>query len=227
MDLFKGSSVGQLNSVLSGYYQPNSIVYTKHESAVTAQLIRNRNSVLNWQKSVVAARINWDTIISLASISRMWGPLKTREAYCSNARVTSHSLWGSIYILSKHHTPSQVCVFRKMSLELLQDNFQKYITFDTIEWVNKPEIYTSEDLYMMRVSLKQFCLYNFIFSSQDYNGLLVICFLLCSHYREAMFFQNFFKNYQKWVMNTWNDMFHTYKFWLNVLLHNLLHDYIV
>lgn len=81
-------------------------------------------------------RISWNTMrsslvhFSLQSEDQ-WRLAKTSKVLRGIAmQECSLSVsWGSTYILSKHHEPSQVSVFSKTSYTLSQDSFQKNITW--------------------------------------------------------------------------------------------------
>jgi hypothetical protein len=73
--------------------------------------------------------IAWPVKISIAqpektseTLQGQWRPAKTNKdqlsvaTQCCNAKVTSNCLWGSIYTLSTHHTPSKVSVSAKHPL---------------------------------------------------------------------------------------------------------------
>ena len=75
----------------------------------------------NWHKSVEVSGIHWNTMRSSLVHFSLWSeeqqniawPTKTSGnqwgfAQRGNARASPHCLWGYIYILCKHHTPSQV-----------------------------------------------------------------------------------------------------------------------
>ena len=95
-----------------------------------AQSNRNCKAPPNRHKSTEVARISRNTT----------KPTKTRKDYWralerSNASTSSYCLWGPIYILSKHHSPSQVSVYSKNITCPLKDSFQKNIMWHN--WVVK------------------------------------------------------------------------------------------
>ena len=98
---------------------------------MTTQSSRNSKGPLNLHESTETVRISQNTMRhSLVCFSTKLIPAKTREdqwsfAWYSVARASSQYLWNSIYILSKHHVPSQVSIFSKTSHALSQDSFQK------------------------------------------------------------------------------------------------------
>lgn len=111
MDLFRSSSLGQFQSLLSGYQQSSPIA-AKHASATAARSGRNLNALQRQRESAEAARIHWNTTRSSLA--------------CSNARTSSCCLWGYIYTLSTHHTPSQASAPAKH-----QTLFQKTLSRNT------------------------------------------------------------------------------------------------
>jgi hypothetical protein len=56
MDLFRSSSLERFHSSMLEYEQSSSIENTKHESVVIALYSRNSKALLNWHRSVEAAR---------------------------------------------------------------------------------------------------------------------------------------------------------------------------
>lgn len=92
-DLFRSSSLGQFQSSCSGYQQPSPVASTKQESAAAVLSGKNCSALQNRQESAGASRISENTTRS--SLAR------------SNAGTSPPCLCSYIYILSKHHVPSQ------------------------------------------------------------------------------------------------------------------------
>lgn len=129
MDLFRRSSLGRFQSLFSGFQQSSPIESEKCESAPAAPSGRNHDALQNQQESAGAARVSWNTTSSLAR---------------SNARTPSRCLWGYIYILSKHHTPSQVSAPAKHQM-ISQKTASRKKQRDKAEFPKQPEMSTSSN----------------------------------------------------------------------------------
>lgn len=127
--------------MLSRHQQFSLIANIKYKSVAAAQSSRNCTAPPDWQESTKVARISWNTTrSSLTSFCLRSEDQQSVTWYC-NARASSHCLWGPIYTLSKHHSPSHMSASEHPLTRQLPERKKK--SYDILEFPKKLEISTS------------------------------------------------------------------------------------